>query len=172
MTDAQMPRIIPLRLRPEDSTRRWKFTKSWYFYCKPLSITFFIPRGYIINGANIPAWAQGIFSPVGFLFIGSILHDYFYDKGFYYSLNNFFGKQTGGIKACSKIEITKETADMYLKQISKWIYPSKWFAAMIAHRALAIGGQSAWDTCRKADGTYIEPTPYVYWGNEDNDNGF
>jgi len=160
MTDAQMPRIIPLRLRPEDSTRRWKFTKSWYFYFKPLDITFFIPRGYIINGASIPGWAQGIMSPVGFLFIGSILHDFFYANAFYYRLPYSRVKHAGGIKACLKIPISRKTSDIYFKQIANWIHPNKWFAARVAYRALSIGGQWAWNTHRKADEAYIKPTPW------------
>lgn len=165
MTDAQMPRIIPLRLRPEDSTRRWKFTKSWYFYFKPLGITFFIPRGYIVNGASIPSWAQGIFSPVGFLFIGSILHDFFYDKAFYYRLSNFHGKHRGGIKACTKIKITRKTADIYFKRIATYIYPNKKWSAKVAYMALFLGGQIAWNNHRKEDKTYSKPSyPKWNWG--------
>lgn len=167
MTDEQMPPIIPLRLGPKDSTRRWKFIRGWYFYFEPLNIVFFIPKGYIINGASIPSWAQGMFSPVGFLFIGSIMHDFFYDKAFYYCLANPYGQHIGGIKACFKKPISKNTADDYLKQISKWIYPEKWVAAGVAHRALSIGGQAAWDTCRKADGTYIAPPSIKTDTNED-----
>ena len=153
-----MPPIKPLLLRDEDATRRWIFTKDWYFHFAPLAITFFIPKGYIVNGASIPGWAQGIYSPVGFLFIGSIMHDYFYDKASYIYMV--------GAKDGSSIQETKpikrDTADDILKQISKHLYPKKWFAAGIAHKALSIGGQSAWDECRKADGTYVKPKRYKY----------
>lgn len=159
MTDDQMPPIKPLLLRDEDATRRWLFTDDWYFYFPPMKTTFFIPKGYIINGASIPGWAQGIYSPVGFLFLGSIMHDYFYDKASYLYL---FDENKNLEK-----KISKKHADQILKDISKYVYPKKWFAAGVAHRTLSIGGQGAWDKCRKADGTYVEPEPYVYWGNVD-----
>ena len=58
-------------------TRRWRFSKNWYF--RLLSGEWIkIPEGFELDGASIPKPFRSLLSPTGILFVGGCFHDYGY----------------------------------------------------------------------------------------------
>jgi len=158
LIEDQMPILRPLPMPDGAPHREWRVMEDWYLDCKPLEIKFFVPKGFIFNGASVPRVFSNIFPATGYLFIAALIHDYLYSHAYYIKMilddSNKLIKQ--------EVKIDKCCSDQIFKDISNWLYKGHWFKTGIATAALKVGGQGAWDTCRKADGTYIEPKQYKY----------
>jgi hypothetical protein len=161
LQEDQMPILRPLPMPDGAPHREWLMMENWYFHCVPLEITFFIPKGFIFNGASVPRLFSNIFPATGYLFIAALIHDYLYEHASY--LERF---DTELIKLYSiELSVTKIEADNIFEEIADWLYADHWFKTNLAKAALVAGGQAAWDASRKIDGTYIKPRPYKYWDN-------
>lgn len=136
-----------------DAHRRWIILEDWYLNCEPLGIVFFIPKGFIFNGASVPRVFSNIFPATGYLFLAALIHDYLYgNAGYMYMRKDH--------KCALTQNATKAQSDQIFKDIANWLYKNHWFKTKVATAALKVGGQGAWDDCRKLDGTYVEPEPY------------
>ena len=86
-----MPKIIPLKNPLESANvfriiwywitfiRRWELIEDWYYEYK--GVQYVIPKGFQFNGVSVPRTYWWVLSPVGVLFIPSIVHDYMYRRG-------------------------------------------------------------------------------------------
>ena len=153
-----MPRMEPIKMIGKDAHRRWTLLEDWSFFLSSKSLHIHIPKGFVFNGASVPRIFSNIFPSTGFLFLAALVHDYLYQYTFMWTVVD---------SKHIKYYVDKSLADSIFKEIANEIYPKWTKAAWIAKAALTMGGQSAWDTCRKADGTYVKPKPYKYWGNEE-----
>lgn len=163
LTEDQMPLLKPLPMADNDSHRNWKVMEDWYLKCIPLNITFFIPKGFIFNGASVPRFFSNIFPSTGYLFIAALIHDYLYGYASY--LKSF--EYTDGVPYSLVIKVTRKESDNIFEDIADWLYKDHWFKTKLAKTALVLGGQGAWDDCRKIDGTYVKPLPYKYEDDDD-----
>ena len=155
-----MPLLRPLPMPDGAPHREWRVMEDWYLECEPLNITFFISKGFVFNGASVPRCFSNIFPATGYLFIAALIHDYLYENASYMLLTR---------NTCIKVNtVTREQSDDIFKEIANWLYADHWFKTNLAKTALAVGGQGAWDVCRKADGTYVKPVPYKY--EDDNED--
>ncbi len=161
LTENQMPKLRPLPMPDGAPHREWLVLEDWHFNCVPLNIIFFIPKGFIFNGASVPRFFSNIFPATGYLFIAALIHDYLYEYAFYIKVIEF---------ERIIVQINKADSDDFFEEIADWLYKDHWFKTNLAKAALVAGGQGAWDACRKADGTYVKPPIYKYWGNADDDD--
>ena len=60
------------------TSRQWELNEDFEYYLPGVG-TIIIPQGYIFDGASIPRIFRWFFSPVGILFIPSIVHDHGYE---------------------------------------------------------------------------------------------
>jgi len=157
----QMPVMRPLPMADGAPHREWELMRNWTLCCTPLNIIFFIPSGFIFNGASVPRVFSNIFPATGYLFIAALIHDYLYGNACYIQIKN-------GLKKKQKVD--KKISDNYFADIAQWLYKDHWFKTKLAKGALVVGGQGAWDACRKIDGTYVKPKKYIYFGDNEEDN--
>lgn len=145
-----MPKIIPLPMVHGDSRRRWKMIEKWFYQAYDKSIH--IPKNFIFDGASIPRIFTRIYSPTGYLFLSALIHDFCYQRGYYYECdteayyNNRSGKDTVNWK---KKAVTRKEADQLFKAIAKIEYPKHVIKTAIAYTCLRIGGWVAWNRHRK-----------------------
>jgi hypothetical protein len=159
LKESDMPVLRPLPMPDGAPHRQWRVMEDWYLDCTPLGIKFFIPKGFIFNGASVPRIFSNLYPATGYLFIAALIHDYIYAMAFYLEM----AKDEKTKKWSLKVETDRGAADEMFKVIANWLYKENWFKTALAKTALVIGGQSAWDDSRKADGTYVKPKKYVYW---------
>lgn len=86
-------------------TSRTKFILNEPYYYTYGDREIMIPSGFMFDGASVPRPFWSKFSPTGVLFIGSIIHDYAYDKKL---LHFDYGPE---------IEITRKEADKLFKRV-------------------------------------------------------
>ncbi len=155
LREDQMPLLRPLPMPDGAPHREWRVMEDWYLDCIPLGIKFFIPKGFVFNGASVPRFFSNIFPATGYLFISALIHDYLYEHASYLQFHKDIDVPYHSIKI-----VTKEESDDIFEEIADWLYKDHWFKTNLAKAALVVGGQGAWDDCRKADGTYVEPANY------------
>ena len=56
--------------------RKWKLNKP---YITPYGV---VPKGFVVNGANVPRLLWWLFSPAGKLFHASVFHDWCYKTAY------------------------------------------------------------------------------------------
>lgn len=151
-----MPLLRPVPFEPGQKHRHWRFEEDWFY--NRWKYTVLIPQHTVIDGASVPKFFSNIFSPTGILFIGACLHDFGYEKAF---LLKVVGEDITPV-----IMTRKELDDMF-GEVSRLHYPDETWAINNAEACLEFGGQEAWDNCRKADGSYVEPEPVKTDTNED-----
>ena len=85
----KMPKLQPIQIPTKDkpfytqffiwifSIRDWELIEDWFYTLRD-GTRIVIPKGFVFNGASIPRPLWAILSPVGLLFIPSLVHDYAY----------------------------------------------------------------------------------------------
>ena len=86
--------------------RYWELRRDWKYTLD--GAEYVIPEGFLTNGATIPSFLRIFLSPVGSMFIGSIVHDYQYLYGKCRSLD---GERD--------LEITRKTSDEIFRCINE-----------------------------------------------------
>lgn len=175
LPNSDMPVMQPLPMQKGDAHRCWMIVKDWELNCKPLGIIFFIPKGFIFNGASVPRVFSNIFPATGYLFLGALVHDYMYGYAAYKCVvpeaeDKISWRNNIQMPQVKRVEADKEKSDDIFKAISNWLYKDHWIKTGLATAALRMGGQGAWDECRKIDGTYQAP-PIYQEINNDIENG-
>lgn len=151
----EMPRIQPIPFKNGEAHRRWELTADWH-YSKWNNSMIIIPKGFIFNGASIPKMFSSVFASTGILFLASLVHCHLYQyrwiwvikrdaDGEFYPLNK------------ERFYINKSLADDIFKEIALISYPDYSKSIWVAKKALTLGGGSAWNACRKAEGNYKPP---------------
>jgi len=58
------------------TTRKWEVMEDWNF-----DELFYVPKGFIFDGASVPRYLWWFLSPVGLLLIPGLIHDGAYESG-------------------------------------------------------------------------------------------
>lgn len=66
------------RLLAYFSRRNWELMGDYELYIPWLDETWFIPKGFIFDGASVPRFLWPIINPTGVLLLGSLFHDFGY----------------------------------------------------------------------------------------------
>jgi len=149
-----MPKMIPLPLREEDDHRRWQLIEDWSFYFPKIDRRVHFLKEFIFNGASVPPLFSNIFPSTGHLFIAALPHDHIYQHQYVW-----LSGEDGDLY---RFWFNRKDADQFFADVAYWLYPKKRVKTWTAKAALYVGGQAAWDKCRKADGTYVEPDTIDY----------
>lgn len=59
------------------TTRQWEVVEEFTYYRSPERFII-IPAGFVFDGASIPRLFWSVFSPIGILLIGGLIHDFGY----------------------------------------------------------------------------------------------
>ena len=154
MSVTKMPKMVPIPFEGDESHRRWMLLEDWVFRWGNKLIV--IEKGFVFNGASIPKIFSNIFASTGILFLAALIHDHLYQHRWIWIIE----PQKGDLfyeKNKQKLYCSKEVSDDIFGQIALISYPEFPKAIWIAKKSLTLGGQSAWDKCRKAEGNYIPP---------------
>ena len=135
-----MPKIIPIAMSPEDSVRQWKLIETWVYQFDDITIS--VPKNFIFDGASIPRIFRRIYSPTGYLFLAALVHDFCYQRGYFYWVDHK--------KRPNKRKVTRFSADQTFKHIAKIEYPNHGIKTWVAYTALRIGGWVARNKHRKS----------------------
>ncbi len=138
----ELPAIKPLPFHDGDSLRKWQLIEDWYFQFDNIKV--FIPKGFITDFASIPVGLRSLYDPTGYLLIASIFHDYCYQYAGYLEIFDGFDKPFF-------VGVERFRADLMFRRIAHITHPSKEIATNAAHKALRLGGGSAWDECREKE---------------------
>jgi hypothetical protein len=87
-----------------------------------------MPIGFKTNYGSVPMIFQNIISASGKATYGYVLHDYLYHTGMF----------------------TRDECDKILRKVMVELGVSPWRASVVYY-ALKVGGQKAWNACRKLD---------------------
>jgi len=142
MTSTVMPKLIPLPLKDGDSLRRWELLEDWHYQLDTIHI--FIGKGFITDFASVPWGLRNLYDPTGYLLIAALIHDFLYQFGGYHELFE-------GVEGSFFIEVDRFRADLIFKRVANIEHPSRRDKTAMAHRALRIGGGSAWDRYREVE---------------------
>lgn len=140
-----MPKIIPMRMADDDTTRRWELIEDWMYTLG--TVTFHVPRGFIFDGASIPRVFTAIYAPTGYLFLAALIHDFCYQHGKYHEAFMIDGAWSHPYP----MPVSRSMADIIFKQIAVIEYPNHRIKSFLAHKALRIGGWVAWNTHRRRE---------------------
>ena len=138
-----MPLIIPVRMGSGDSIRRWELIDDWDYQLD--SIHIHIPAGFIFDGASIPRVFTAIYATTGYLFIGALINDFLYQKGYYLEKFPTFSDAT------YKVYVGRSRADLMFKRVGNIEYPNHKGKTWLAYKALKIGGWVAWNKHRSKE---------------------
>jgi hypothetical protein len=72
------------------SSRQWKVEENWFFIL-PNGVLIVIPAGFIFDGASIPRMFWAFLSPIGILFLPSLVHDFAYKYDLLWCVGPGFG---------------------------------------------------------------------------------
>lgn len=136
-----MPKIVPVAMTPKDSVRRWRLIQTWTYRFKDITIS--VPRGFIFDGASIPRIFRRVYAPTGYLFLAALIHDFCYQRGYYYMVTQKVNKYN------YKVKVSRAEADELFAKIATVEYPSHSIKTEVAYLALRVGGWIAWDKHRK-----------------------
>jgi len=161
LNKSQMPKLRPLPMVDGAPHREWELLEDWILDFTTIGTRFFIPKGFIFNGASVPRVFSNIYPATGYLFIAALIHDFLYQHGYYLEV---LPPEAGG--TTDKVMVTKAESDQIFKDISNWLYAKHSIKTGIANIALKIGGFFSWNKYRKIDGTYVPAAEYKYWGND------
>jgi len=148
------PELRPVtpRTDPREGLGTWDVLKRWYLAPRPSfelisdwkfkvdeDTELIVPKGFVVNGASVPRFFWFMMSPVGVLFLPSIIHDYAYVKGKVLVLqSNEYRWITGK---------SRTYYDRLFLKVAQSVNPWSW-KSRVAYYALVFGGQSAWDKYR------------------------
>tara|TARA_R100000734_G_C3312726_1_gene103840 strand:+ start:966 stop:1601 length:636 start_codon:yes stop_codon:yes gene_type:complete len=146
----EMPVLKPLRIETAGKgfwgaiwmwltgVRHWEVAEDWHFKIGDKETEYFIPAGFVFDGASIPKFLHTWLSPTGVLLMGGLVHDYAYK---YETLLQKYGKETMGV-------LTQKRADEIFRDIN---IEQNGFHLLnnLAYWALRIGGFMAWNGHRK-----------------------
>ena len=133
--DLILPLLEPLEPHRWPRRRRWRLRADWRFTL-PTGATAVIRAGFIFDGASIPRLFNAIFSPVGILFIPSILHDAGYKQ-------HFLWVETDGILHKTYQHESRRFFDDVFFAVATQLYGHP-LAFRIPWLAVRLFGRSAW----------------------------
>jgi hypothetical protein len=140
-------------------TRRWRFSKDWYF-CLFDGEWVKIPKDFVLDGASIPKPFRSLLSPTGILFIAGCFHDYAYE---YDKLIGVKADDLGGGSFVVLEEYDyqpgagREYWDWMFKQITYQV-TGLCLIPNITYMLLVLFGSFAWGKHRKQDKKQLEET--------------
>ena len=156
LTQLDMPCLEPVPLDTRkfmglgSGSRRWRFVDDWTFVLHNGNIAF-VPRGFVFNGASIPKLFRSFMSPIGFLFIASVFHDFGYRFGY---LRGWEEKIRG---APIKLEAFKTRTDFDFLLRDTAIQTSGWKGlSNTVFGVITSTGYVSWDKHRKNNVTEEE----------------
>ena len=145
-----MPHIKPLPIKTKGkgfwkaivmwllSTRNWELTQVCKYDID--GTEYVMPKGVTFDGASIPKFLRTLFSPVGVLLIGGLVHDYMY-------------KYTHCKPVSAKgalLVVDQKRADQIFRDINI-VVNGFYTMNYLAYWSLRIGGFVAWNGHRKRD---------------------
>lgn len=133
------------------SVRKWKVVEDWEFdtTLDNRSITVFIHKGFVFDGASIPRPLWWLLSPIGVLLIPGLVHDYVYR----YRYITFIDKKT---RIKNRIYNSDHKYwDLLFRDVSVQINECN-VISYGAWIALLVFGKSAWKKNRKIEQKRIE----------------
>ena len=120
--------------------RKWEVVEDYFFWFK--GHHFFIPKGFVFDGASIPRVFWSVLSPTGLLLIPGLFHDYGYRW-------NYLWEMLPDGPAKYMPGAGKGFWDKLFLQIGEQVNGVH-FANGVAWLALKVGGWGAWYSKRKA----------------------
>lgn len=107
-------------------TRKWEIQEKWIFFIG--NKKYYIPKGFIFDGASIPKIFWSYLSPVGLLFIPAIIHDYLYSHG--------------RLEGTTTLYLNRKESDNLFKDVSETINNTKLLALPAWLAVRMFGGLS------------------------------
>ena len=154
----EMPIMQPVPIHTKDVKwwrRLWRWVtcvRRWVVaqdYTVTLwGITYFIPKGFVFDGASVPKLFWSVLSPVGLLLIQGIIHDYAYKFGYVWIVDMI----QGAIVDKRKFGVGKPRNfwDRLFKEVGREVNGVN-IVNWIAWAAVRVGGWLAWNGHRKRD---------------------
>jgi hypothetical protein len=102
---------------------------------------FYIPKGFIYDGASVPRVLWWLLSPMGLLLIPALFHDFGYAHGFYFKISRMAKEDRFYI---IRVDISRKEADGMFRKISIIVNGISG-PADIAWAGVRIGGWKAWN---------------------------
>ena len=115
--------------------------------------TFFIPEGFVFDGASVPRIFWSVLSPVGLLLVQGIIHDFAYKYGFVWivklnEMHEIIDKRKFGQ---GEQRVFWDALFRKLGTLVNGVNVVNW----IAWAGVRVGGWFAWDEHRKKEGKGI-----------------
>lgn len=121
--------------------RQWIIVKDYVWMGKTMG--FYIPEGFVYDGASIPRLLWWLLSPMGLLLIPALFHDYAYANGYYFRVTRL-DRETDDRFLITPVYVSRKDSDYMFRRISIIVNGISG-PADIAWVGVRIGGWKTWN---------------------------
>lgn len=130
------------------TSRRWYLKESWTYKSNLTGKTYFVPAGFLFDGASVPRLLWPLIRPVGILLIPGLLHDFGYVNGYLIVLEP---GETSGETVRHDVPMEREELDDLFELIGEEVN-GVGLVNWLAWAGVRMGGWLPWRKHRSAHG--------------------